>query len=119
MPPTDEELRELQISYLDSTAESIGVLRGHVESLPNSGQFKTSFPVLLYLAHQLKGSGGTLGFPAISDIADELASDLESFLDDTEARPDPQELAVRAQDAVDRLEVLVDELRNDMSAATA
>ena len=113
MPPTDQEIRELQASYLDSTVETLGTLRDHVEALPRSGQFKTSFPLLLFIAHQLKGSGGTLGFRTISDRAGDLASELETFLDDAAGRPDPDELARRANKILERLEDTVHNIRSE------
>lgn len=120
MPPTASELRELQSSYLDSTIETLDVLRDHVEALPRNGQFKTSFPLLLFLAHQLKGSGGTLGFRTISDRAADLATELETFLDDTAARPDPEELARRANRILERLEDTVHNIRSEFEqSATA
>lgn len=107
--PSTEELRDLQQAYLQSTRETIDVLRHHVESLPRKDQFKTSFPVLLYLAHQLKGSGGTLGFNRISDEATALARELERFLDDGSARPAPEELSTEASGILDRLQEAVQE----------
>jgi chemotaxis protein histidine kinase CheA len=88
-----EELRTLQLDYLLSARETVDLIRQHALTLASRNQFKTAFPVLLYLSHQLKGSGGTLGFPKISDIAGRLSGELNRFLDDAGPRPDPGELS--------------------------
>ena len=119
MPPTDQEIRELQLGYISSTRDTLATLRGHSESLPRNGQFKSSFPVLLYLAHQLKGSGGTLGFAGISDAALELTNELETFLDDAVERPAPEELAARVTKVLDRLELAVTEAERQVSGEVA
>lgn len=109
MPPTEDELRELRQGYLDTTRETLKTLRQHASSLSRNGQFKSSFPVLLYLAHQLKGSGGTLGFDGITAAAVELAEELEKFLDDAVERPAPDELSTRVNEVLDRLQAALEE----------
>lgn len=116
MPPTEQELRELRRGYIDTTRDTLITLRQHTKALPQNGQFKSSFPVLLYFAHQLKGSGGTLGFDGISAAAIELTEELESFLDDTIERPAPEELATRVSSVLDRLEAAVAEAERELVA---
>ncbi|HXI11847.1 MAG TPA: Hpt domain-containing protein [Thermoanaerobaculia bacterium] len=91
----DSELRELQIDYLKDVQETVDVLQKHGRHLAGRNQFKTSFPVLLFLSHQLKGSGGSLGFPRISELANQISLALNQYLeDDTSPRPTPEQLSV-------------------------
>jgi len=76
-----DELRELQRDYLADVRQAIERVREHGRSLNDQEQFKAAFPELLFLAHQLKGSGGSLGFPAITEVAQKLRDELTSFLD--------------------------------------
>lgn len=89
----DAELRELQRDYLRDVREKLGLLRHHGAALEDRRRFKTSFPVLLFIAHQLKGSGGSLGFPEITDVARQMSDQLNGFLDDLRPRPSPTELS--------------------------
>src|ERR1700704_3356485 len=89
-----DELRELQRDYLRDLGETIMVIRQHGEGLAARGSFKTSFPALLFLAHQLKGSGGSLGFPRITELPRRMSHELNLFLDDEHSpRPTPQQLS--------------------------
>lgn len=87
------ELRELQLDYLQATRENVSTLRKHADALASRKQFKSAFPVLLYLSHQLKGSGGSLGFPRVTEIAAQMSAELNDFLDDAMPRPTPQQLS--------------------------
>jgi len=91
----DEELRELQRDYLRDVQETIETLRHHGHGLASRGTFKTAFPALLFLAHQLKGSGGSLGYPRITELARKMSHELNLFLEeeDQAPRPTPQELS--------------------------
>ncbi|HYU78434.1 MAG TPA: Hpt domain-containing protein [Vicinamibacterales bacterium] len=86
-----DELRELQRDYLADVRQAIERVREHARGLSDQEQFKAAFPELLFLAHQLKGSGGSLGFPAITEVAQKLRNELTSFLDPV--RPTPEELS--------------------------
>lgn len=76
----DEELRQLRSDYRQTLGETILTIEKHARGLSNAARVKTSFPVLLYLTHQIKGTAGTLGFPEVSEIARDLARNLEDFL---------------------------------------
>jgi chemotaxis protein histidine kinase CheA len=91
----DDELRELQRDYLRDVRDTIEALRHHGQGLASRGTFKTAFPALLFLAHQLKGSGGSLGFPRITELARRMSKELNLFLEEEEQspRPTPQELS--------------------------
>jgi HPt (histidine-containing phosphotransfer) domain-containing protein len=88
----DDELLELRHDYLRDVQEKITVIKQHASALSRKKQFKTSFPVLLFLSHQLKGSGGSLGFPEISNVAREMSRILNDYLETEEKRPTPAEL---------------------------
>ncbi len=104
-----EELRSLQRDYLENVHETAIRVRQH--SLGLGSQFKESFPELLFVAHQLKGSGGSLGFPRITELARRMTDELNLFLDQTEVqRPTPEELS-------EMLIVLSHELESAVSAA--
>ena len=104
-----EDLRALQRDYLENVHATAIRVRQH--SLGLESQFKTSFPELLFVAHQLKGSGGSLGFPRITELARRMTDELNLFLDHTEAqRPSPEELS-------EMLIVLSHELERAVTAA--
>ena len=84
-----DELRELQRDYLRDVRETIELMRLHGEGLASRGTFKTAFPALLFLAHQLKGSGGSLGYPRITELAKKMSHELNLFLEDEEQQPRP------------------------------
>jgi len=106
-----EELRTLRRDYLDNVQETALRLRQQSYDLGSHGRFKSSFPELLFVAHQLKGSGGSLGFPSITELARRMSAELSLFLDQTEVqRPTREELS-------EMLIVLSHELERAVSAA--
>ncbi|MDQ6802000.1 MAG: Hpt domain-containing protein [Acidobacteriota bacterium] len=106
-----EELRNLQRDYLENVQETAVRLRQQSRDLGSHDRFKNSFPELLFVAHQLKGSGGSLGFPRITELARRMGDELNLFLDQTEVqRPTPEELS-------EMLIVLSHELERAVSAA--
>ncbi len=91
---SDQDLKPLRLEYLADAREKIELLKNHAESLGARKQFKTSFPVLLFLSHQLKGSGGSLGFGRISELAQSISRELNGFLEaENEERQSPAELS--------------------------
>ena len=63
----------------------------HGHNLGDHTRFPESFPELLFLSHQLKGSGGSFGFPAITDVARRINEKLKLFLDQEQVpRPTPE-----------------------------
>ena len=69
----DPELDELRREFL---AESQGKVR-EMQSALAGGRSRESLERLAYIAHQLKGSGGSYGFQRISIDASELESAVE------------------------------------------
>jgi chemotaxis protein histidine kinase CheA len=100
----DDELRELQRDYLEDVREKIALMKHHCAALREKKQFKISFPVLLFLSHQLKGSGGSLGFPEVSSIAREMSQLLNDYLEAEEKRQSPADLAQAFSVLTTRLE---------------
>jgi chemotaxis protein histidine kinase CheA len=88
------DLRDLQRDYLADLRQTVVQMREHGRGLASQSNFKSAFPALLFLAHQLKGSGGSLGFPRISELARKMSEELNLFLDQEHAsRPTPEELS--------------------------
>jgi HPt (histidine-containing phosphotransfer) domain-containing protein len=106
-----DDLRDLQLDYLADLGPTIDQIREHSERLSTQSGFKTAFPALLFLAHQLKGSGGSLGFPRISELAGRMREELNLFLDQEQVSPPT--LPVLSQ----RLVALAEELQSEVEAA--
>jgi len=105
-----DELRELQREYLGDVRDKLQLIRSHASALSKSRRFKTSFPVLLFITHQLKGSGGSLGFPSITDVAREMNVELNRYLeDDVYPRPTLSELSKSVEALSHRLAIVVEE----------
>jgi HPt (histidine-containing phosphotransfer) domain-containing protein len=106
-----DELRDLQRDYLTDLHQVIDRMREHGRGLGDHQRFAASFPELLFLAHQLKGSGGSLGFPEITNVARRITDQLNLFLDEQHAeRPTPEQLSKT-------LLALSGELEREVSAA--
>lgn len=72
----DHELNELKREFLDEALEKVGEMQSMLD-----GGFRDSASLdrLAYLAHQLKGSGGSYGYQQISNDATELEKAIESL----------------------------------------
>jgi HPt (histidine-containing phosphotransfer) domain-containing protein len=104
-----DELRELQREYLTDVTRKVAQIREHGRTL--AADFKDAFPRLLFLAHQLKGSGGSFGFPRITELAQRMRVELSEFLDDEVAsRPTPDEL-------MSKLDRISHELESEVASA--
>lgn len=111
-----DELDAIRRDYLADLEEQVALVRQHGELLRNRAKFKTSYPILLYLAHQLKGSGGTIGFPAVSALGKKLADALDGFLAETGERPGPGELSTRVGSIAGELEATVEAAKKGVAA---
>lgn len=67
----DHELNELRREFLDEA-------RGKVDEMQAALGNGQSLERLAYLAHQLKGSGGSYGYQSISENAAELEKAIEN-----------------------------------------
>lgn len=61
----DHELNELRREFLDEASGKVAEMQSALEGGRNADTLER----LSYLAHQLKGSGGSYGYQAISDDA--------------------------------------------------
>lgn len=74
----DHELNELRREFLDEAREKVSEIESVLERAPAA----EAIDRLTYLAHQLKGSGGSYGYQRISTDAAELEKALETVADD-------------------------------------
>ena len=88
----DYELNELKREFLDEAREKIS----EMQSALDGGSSPETFERVAYLAHQLKGSGGSYGYQRISTDAAELEKCVESSAPD-EARIQQFVLSLRAE----------------------
>jgi HPt (histidine-containing phosphotransfer) domain-containing protein len=72
----DEELNELRREFLDEARGKVEEMQSALES---GNRDDASLDRLAYLAHQLKGSGGSYGYQRISDDATEVEKAVESL----------------------------------------
>jgi HPt (histidine-containing phosphotransfer) domain-containing protein len=72
----DHELNELKREFLDEAREKVAEMDATLAGLAS----KDAVERLAYLAHQLKGSGGSYGYQRISDDAAEIEKASESLL---------------------------------------
>jgi chemotaxis protein histidine kinase CheA len=71
----DHELNELKREFLDEAREKVVEMQTALDRMTDRG----SLDRLAYLAHQLKGSGGSYGYQRISTDAAELEKVVESM----------------------------------------
>lgn len=72
----DYELNELKREFLDEAGEKVD----EMQSIVDRGlRDAASLDRLTYLAHQLKGSGGSYGYSQISEDAAELEKAIETL----------------------------------------
>ncbi len=91
----DDFLRELRAEYLARSAGQIAALRADITELRNGTPGAAT--AMRSRLHQLAGSGGSYGFPAVSAIAREA----EQWLI---GAPPPGAVVTRMEEAVGRLE---------------
>lgn len=71
----DHELNELKREFLDEAREKVDEMQTALDRMDD----RESLDRLAYLAHQLKGSGGSYGYQRISTDAAELEKVVESI----------------------------------------
>jgi HPt (histidine-containing phosphotransfer) domain-containing protein len=72
----DYELNDLKREFLDEAREKVDEMQSAINGRRRDG---AALDRLAYLAHQLKGSGGSYGYQQISDDAAELEKAVESM----------------------------------------
>lgn len=94
----DHELDELRREFLDEAREKVL----EMQSVLEAGRTGETLERLAYLAHQLKGSGGSYGYERISTDAAEIEKAAEALADGdgnpaTEARVQQHVLNLRTE----------------------
>jgi HPt (histidine-containing phosphotransfer) domain-containing protein len=100
----DHELNELRREFLGEAREKVDEMQTTFDASRN----REAIERLAYLAHQLKGSGGSYGYQRISDDAAELEKALESLA----AREDSD-----ATSLDDKIRTHVSNLRSEIESA--
>ena len=98
----DHELNELKREFLDEAREKVT----EMETALDSVRERESLDRLAYLAHQLKGSGGSYGYERISTDAAALEKVVESLTEGQDASSGAseklQEYVVSLRGEIDR-----------------
>jgi HPt (histidine-containing phosphotransfer) domain-containing protein len=98
----DYELNELKREFLDEAREKVVEMQSALERVPE----RDSLDRLAYLAHQLKGSGGSYGYQRISTDAAELEKVVESLAErdggDSAEEAKIQQCVLNLQNEIDR-----------------
>ena len=98
----DYELNELKREFLDEAREKVAEMESAAERIRE----QVSLDRLAYLAHQLKGSGGSYGYQQISTDAtglEKLVESLAAGTDDTTEAPEQiLQYVVALRDEIDR-----------------
>lgn len=122
---TLEALQALGRAYISDVPEMLYDLRGQISSAMESGTVCESsaqssdgncsgpLPSAITIAHQMRGTAGSLGFPELS----RLAGEVEALLTSTAALPDGQVLA-RALMLVAEIEMWIEAWQDDHKDAT-
>ena len=98
----DYELNELKREFLDEAREKVDEMQSVVDG---GDRDSASLDRLAYLAHQLKGSGGSYGYPQISDDATQLEKAIESLAG---SNGDPTALDTKIRKHVTNLRTEID-----------
>ena len=77
----DVELNELRKVFLDEARQKVTEMQSALEQATGE-----SLERVTYLAHQLKGSGGSYGYQRISSDAEALEQALEKRADDAKVK---------------------------------
>ncbi len=78
----NERLKALKQAYVEGLPERIGEIDALAASIrhdPGSEKGREGLDALYHLVHKLSGSGGTFGFPAISDAAQLIEDECEAL----------------------------------------
>jgi len=103
----DPELDALKKEFLAEARDKIREIETQLDSKRSPGNLER----MTYLAHQLKGSGGSYGFERISTDAAELEKAIEGLTNDDGSR-----LEAKIQQHVVNLRAEIDKRSREMSA---
>ena len=94
----DHELNELKREFLVEAQEKVR----EMETALGTADTAETLGRVAYLAHQLKGSGGSYGYQSISHDAAEIEQAVEMSGDGAQTREKIQEHVVRLREEIDR-----------------
>lgn len=95
----DYELNELKREFLDEAREKVVEMQNALEQALE----RDSLDRLAYLAHQLKGSGGSYGYQRISTDAAELEKVVEAMADGGSSQEERiQQFVLNLRSEIDR-----------------
>ncbi len=100
----DIELNDLKREFLDEAREKVNEMQSALESAPEQ-----SIDRITYLAHQLKGAGGSYGYQRITNDAAALEKALE-----TRAAGDGTHLDAQIQQHVVNLRLEIDRCAREL-----
>lgn len=93
----DVELNDLKREFLDEAREKVGEMQTALETAPAD-----SIDRLTYLAHQLKGAGGSYGYQRISSNAAALETALEKRAEGADLDAQIQQYVVNLRLEIER-----------------
>lgn len=103
----DHELNELRREFLGEAREKVDEMHATLDGL----EAAASIERLAYLAHQLKGSGGSYGYQQISDDAAEVEKAAEALPSMNGSRADvEQKIRAHVRSMRDEIDKAVAEL---------
>lgn len=94
----DYELNELKREFLDEAREKVDEMQSALDRVRE----REALERLAYLAHQLKGSGGSYGYQRISTDAAELEKAVESITDGGSESAALEQFVVSLRAEIDR-----------------
>ena len=105
----DYELNELKREFLDEALEKVE----EMQTAAGTVSERQSLDRLAYLAHQLKGSGGSYGYQRISTDAAELEKVVESLTDGQESGAEAEKI----RECVTNLRTEIDRALKELSVS--
>jgi HPt (histidine-containing phosphotransfer) domain-containing protein len=104
----DPELDELKREFLTEAQDKVNEMLAAL----NGGRTASSLDRVAYIAHQLKGSGGSYGYQRISSEAAEI----EKVVESVEGKaPAPESVGTEIQRHVDNLRDEIDRRTRELS----
>ena len=94
----DFEFDDLKREFLAEAEGKVNEIKSRLEATPPQAE---DFDRMIYLAHQLKGAGGSYGFQTISTESAELERELESARENPAIQPSLVERVTKIAQVID------------------
>jgi HPt (histidine-containing phosphotransfer) domain-containing protein len=104
----DQELEELKREFLTEARQKVAEMQSRLDGKGDRAVFER----LTYLAHQLKGSGGSYGFQRISTDAADLEKAIEN-----RAQGESRKLDEQIRQCVDNLRAEIERRSTELAPA--